>query len=1003
MRYTNYKRFGAVKRNLLLDNKSLINNVQILNCNNNGITLIALVVTIIVLLILAGVTLNLVFSDGGIIKRAQSLEETQSKAELLEKIEIIKLKLETDEKIDEKEITPEDFFNALEKEGIISDPEIGGGNVEELPKENEDDNPRYEVTTDDDIVIEVEIPKDVEDRPENIKVEYVGPLESLPPKIKIKNTLATTNSITLEVEVTRIESGDKISYYYKKHTDTEYTIFKEGVTDQTINIEGLEQGQTYIIKIITSNAKGQTIKETAGITLGKLEEGTISILSGPTWEEDGTATLELQTSATVGYMEYKIEEKIQTRQMRQIDDTGWTKYTEPIIGLRHNNIVLVRLTDGTNATEEYYSVEVEDLEEPTVQINIGAVTTKEINVSVTSSDDKSGVATNATYNYYIKKSADTSYPETATASGNFATYKFENLEDGVEYDVKVTVQDRALNEGFDEKTKIATTVIAGATENLQTGVITATSSWVGDGTATVTLTKNVTDETLYIEYQTTRNSVTSGWNKYNSPITGLEHQDLIEARLTDGRNAGTEASVEIKDTENPNMAEGVNISQTTINTNESISVTVSHSDDKSGINLSSCKWIYNTTSTMLGVDNAVWNSASGFTEGQPINLVATAPDKYYLHVLSVDRAGNKTETMSNEVTVNQPVTKITLSKTSASIAKGNSTTIKVTLEPENATNKTVNWTTSNSSRATVSPTQTTTSGSSVTVKASSSSTGSVTITATTADGTNLSATCSVSVYTPTVSVTSISVSPSTLTLNVGSTGTLSATISPSNATTKTYKWSSETPSVATVDRNGKVTAVAPGTATIKATSTSGSKTDTCIVTVNPIAVTGVTLSASSVTLDIGATKTLTATVKPDNATNKNVTWSSSNTSVATVSSTGKITAKAIGQSTITVTTKDGSKKATCSVTVNCSDCNNTGTKECGGKLVVTFVEDARELENVKSCWFCDDNVVWKPRIWVECNTCGYETYTVEEHCCGKTECAKACAEKPCTKTIECTH
>jgi len=784
--------------------------------DHRGITLIALVVTIIILLILASISINVIFSDEGVIKRAQRLQEEQKKAELLEKIEIIKLKLQTDEIIDGKEITPEDFFNALEKEGIISDPEIGGGNVEELPKENEDDNPRYEVTTDDDIVIEVEIPKDVEDRPENIKVEYVGPLESLPPKIKIKNTLATTNSITLEVEVTRIESGDKISYYYKKHTDTEYTIFKEGVTDQTINIEGLEQGQTYIIKIITSNAKGQTIKETVGIPLGELPEGTISSESGPIWVGDGTAKLELQTIATVGYIEYQIVSKDEISGEDDLDNTKWVKYTGTITGLKHNDVVFARLTDGTNATESNYSAEVID-------------------------------------------------------------------EDGPE------------------------------------------------------------------------------------PATGIEN---IE---------------------------------TTVNTNTEINVTVEHTDEKSGINLSSCKWIYNTTSTMLGVDNAVWNSASGFTEGQPINLVATAPDKYYLHVLSVDRAGNKTETMSNEVTVNQPVTKITLSKTSASIAKGNSTTIKVTLEPENATNKTVNWTTSNSSRATVSPTQTTTSGSSVTVKASSSSTGSVTITATTADGTNLSATCSVSVYTPTVSVTSISVSPSTLTLNVGSTGTLSATISPSNATTKTYKWSSETPSVATVDSNGKVTAVAPGTATIKATSTSGSKTDTCIVTVNPIAVTGVTLSASSVTLDIGATKTLTATVKPDNATNKNVTWSSSNTSVATVSSTGKITAKAIGQSTITVTTKDGSKKATCSVTVNCSDCNNTGTKECGGKLVVTFVEDARELENVKSCWFCDDNVVWKPRIWVECNTCGYETYTVEEHCCGKTECAKACAEKPCTKTIECTH
>jgi len=619
--------------------KALNFKFQTLTSNQRGITLIALVVTIIVLLILAGVTINIVFSDNGIIKRAQSVGATQKNAEIMEKLELIKANLEITKRVDGK-ITEQDYFNGLKEAGIISDPNIGGDNIKELPEE--DGKKKYEVITDDGEVLEIEFPKDEDEWPGGIKVEYGGTGENLPPSIRIKNTIASTNSITLEVEVTRIEAGDKISYYYKKHTDTAYTTFKENVTDQTINIEGLEQGQTYIIKIVASNANGQTTKETQGIPLGELEEGTISILSGPTWVGDGTATLELQTTSKAGYMEYKIEGKVQTRQMRQIDDTGWTKYTGPITGLRHNNIVLARLSDGTNATIYEYPVEIIDEDDP-------------------------------------------------------------------------------------------------------------------------------------------------------MPATGIEN---IE---------------------------------TTANTNTGIEVTIVHNDDKSGIDLSSCRWVYNTTDTMLGIESEIWDTANEFTEGEPITLTASTPGEYYLHILSVDSAGNRIETMSEKVTINQPVTKITLSRTSASLTTGSTTTIKATLEPENATNKTINWTTSNSSRATVSPTSTE-SGESVTVRASS--TGSVTITATTADGTNLSATCSVSVSAPTVSVTGISVSPTSVTLDVGGTKSLTATISPQNATNQGKTWSSSNNRVKT-ENGGTVKAVAPGPATITVKASGNtSKTATCSVSVN---------------------------------------------------------------------------------------------------------------------------------------------------------------------------
>ena len=253
------------------------------------------------------------------------------------------------------------------------------------------------------------------------------------------------------------------------------------------------------------------------------------------------------------------------------------------------------------------------------------------------------------------------------------------------------------------------------------------------------------------------------------------------------------------------------------------------------------------------------------------------------------------------------VTGVTLNKSSVTLNVNATEQLSATVQPTNATNKNVSWSSSNASVATVS------SSGLVTAKAA----GTATITVTTADGSQ-KATCAVTVNTPVIPVTGVTLDKSSVTLNVDQTQQLSATVQPTNATNKNVSWSSSNASVATVSSGGLVTAKVAGTATITVTTADGSKKATCVVTVNTpvIPVTEVTLDKTSVTLNVDQTQQLSATVQPTNATNKNVTWSSSNTSVATVSSSGLITAKAAGTTTVTVTTEDGSKKATCAVTVN---------------------------------------------------------------------------------------
>ena len=172
----------------------------------------------------------------------------------------------------------------------------------------------------------------------------------------------------------------------------------------------------------------------------------------------------------------------------------------------------------------------------------------------------------------------------------------------------------------------------------------------------------------------------------------------------------------------------------------------------------------------------------------------------------------------------------------------------------------------------------------------------------------------------TVAVTGVSLDQTTLTFTVGDVPkTLTATVAPADATNDAVKWSIDPAGVATVV-NGVVTPAAPGTATITVTTTDGDKTATCTVYVNAatVAVTGVTLEQAAITLEIGETETLAPTVAPANATDNTVTWTSDNPDVATVVD-GVVTAVAEGAATITVTTTDGGKTATCAVTVNSDD------------------------------------------------------------------------------------
>ena len=287
---------------------------------------------------------------------------------------------------------------------------------------------------------------------------------------------------------------------------------------------------------------------------------------------------------------------------------------------------------------------------------------------------------------------------------------------------------------------------------------------------------------------------------------------------------------------------------------------------------------------------------------------------------------SKWETKPTTVTA----TGITINNKNLILEKGKSTKLIATITPANVTNKIVTWTSSNTNIATVDGL-----GNVV-----GKSEGIAIITATTSNG--KTATCRVEVKNATIVVTNISLNKTTMSLTKGQVTNLVATITPAKATNKAVTWNSSNANIVSVV-NGKITAKNVGTAIITATTSNGKKA-TCRVNVKnvTIAVNSIKLKQIDRTIAVGTSLQLNAIITPTNATNKTITWSSSNNKIAQVTKTGVVKGIKAGKVTITAKTSNN-KVATCIIRVNIPaksiSLNQTNlTLDKGGKykLKVTF-------------------------------------------------------------------
>ena len=304
--------------------------------------------------------------------------------------------------------------------------------------------------------------------------------------------------------------------------------------------------------------------------------------------------------------------------------------------------------------------------------------------------------------------------------------------------------------------------------------------------------------------------------------------------------------------------------------------------------------------------SVAWNSSNSSvaTVSQNGLVTAVAAGEADITVTATDGSGVKNT--CHVTVVGVKVTGITLSQSTATLNPNNTLQLTATVSPSNASNKNVTWSSSNESVATVYSDG----------KVTAMAIGEADITATAADGSGVKAVCHVTVKEKVISVQKIAFVEAPSTINIGKSLKLNVAFTPTNATNKTLSWTSGDTSVLTVDNEGNVKGIGKGTTTVVATTTDGSDLSIrCYITVKR-PVTSIALSKSTATMSPGRTLQLSAIVNPYDASNKNVTWSSSNESVATVSSAGKVTAVAAGEADITATAADGTGiRAVCFVTV----------------------------------------------------------------------------------------
>ena len=515
---------------------------------NKGITLLALVITIVILIILATIAINMIFGDNGLINRTEQAKLEQSKAEVKEKLELV-LADAYAEKYVTQEYTEEEFLYE-HLDNFVYEQEPGAKIFEYGEKELISLNGHA-------FYLDRSVPK---------LGDYLGEEGILPPVITRINILdKTTSSVNIEVLTTKSD-GLKYKYAIKElgQGDENYTQETEK-SDNTNEFTGLQENTVYTVKVeLIKDGEIQDTK-TINIVIGKMEKGVVRF-ENIVWK-NGQASVKILTDET----DYTLQYQIGGINGEWINTTSGSV----ISGLKLKDNVYGRLWSEYGESDPA-NVTIEDKIAPIVTVTSNGTNTNSVSVKVQAVDNESGMADSVTYKYFVKESSqpDTSYVQKGTnTTGN---YTITGLTQGTSYDVKVEVTgDKAGNIGIGYLQNQTTGELPGGEEGVEQGAITFGKTTWTSGQASITINTNTE---LQLQYQ--KNSTSGSWINIENgeTVIGLKNNDTIYARLTDGTNYGEYASATIVDDIAPTIT-----SIDTLTSTHSIMIKLEVEDKESGV------------------------------------------------------------------------------------------------------------------------------------------------------------------------------------------------------------------------------------------------------------------------------------------------------------------------------------------------------------------------------------------------------------------------------------
>ena len=681
-----------------------------------AITLIALVITIIVILILAGISIATLTGENGIINKANVAKEESKKAEYKEELELIGQELQIEQMTEN--ITDKEYMNKYEekikedvmfKEAKVSNPttendtiviivitkegyvyKITKTKVDFIGKQGETTPPDLKDSdiegvcnpsdwTNGEVKVTVKVnnkelskytikysldgktdwrtytgPITFKDngslfvRLQNELLEFGGAttvnvsnIDRLAPKQFVPTATSTTNSITLTGSTTDAPktekdgcSGIKEYYFSNDNGATWKQNSNKLATSYTFN--GLTQNKEYTLKMKAVDKAGNEIVTNAITkTTGKVEgltESNVKFGYTPSTPTKGTVKVKITTDITGYTLRYSKDGK------------QWTNYTQEVT-MTDNGDIYAQLWDGTNAGG-YATGNVANIDRlaPKQFVPTATSTTNSITLTGSTTDapktEKDGCS--GIKEYYFSNDNGATWKQN---SNKLATsYTFTKLQQNKEYKLKMKAVDKAGNEAVTSAITKTTGKVEGAK-----GATYSPTTWTNKDVE-VTLPTKTGYTTRYV---TNGGIPTKDSTEYKGPFK-VSGNCVINYCYSDGTNIGGNgtANITIIDKLAPKNAT-IKLSGTSTNTNSSVTATVTHEDEQadsknaqSGINISKCKWVYNTTSTAIGINESSYTGGTFTSNGEQITLKTTTEGTYYLHVLTTDNAGNKKETIS---------------------------------------------------------------------------------------------------------------------------------------------------------------------------------------------------------------------------------------------------------------------------------------------------------------------------------------------------------------------